>query len=68
MANYILETKHLSKQYGAQEVVKNICVHIPKEAVYGLIGKNGAGKSTFMKMICGITNPISGEVKLFGTK
>ena len=68
MAEYVLETKNLTKKYGSHEVVKSISLHIPKGSIYGLIGKNGAGKSTFMKMICGIANPTNGEIYLFGNK
>ena len=68
MAEYILETKNLTKKYGSYEAVKSISMHIPKGAIYGLIGKNGAGKSTFMKMVCGNANPTNGEVTLFGNK
>lgn len=68
MADYVLETKKLTKKYGEQKAVDEIAIHVPKGAVYGLIGKNGAGKSTFMKMICGMANPTEGEIILFGDK
>ena len=66
MKENILETKNLTKKYGTQNAVKDISMHVEKGAIYGLIGKNGAGKTTFMKMISGLANPTSGDISLFG--
>lgn len=40
-------------------------MHVPEGAIYGMIGENGAGKSTTQKMICGLLRPTSGEIRLF---
>lgn len=66
MKENILETKNLTKIYGTQYAVNDISMHVEKGAIYGLIGKNGAGKTTFMKMISGLANPTEGEIRLFG--
>ena len=44
----------------------NVCIHVPKGAIYGFIGRNGAGKTTFLKMISGLSSPTSGDFSLFG--
>ena len=64
--NYIIETKNLMKQYGSQKSVADLNIHVKRGRIYGLLGRNGAGKTTTMKMLLGLTNPTSGEVKIWG--
>ncbi len=63
---YILETQDLTKVYGKKEAVKDINLHITEGQIYGLIGRNGAGKTTIMRMISGLSSPTSGSNSLFG--
>ncbi len=64
--NYVLETTNLTKTYSRKNVVSNLNMKIRKGDIYGFIGKNGAGKSTTIKMIAGMISPSSGSIKLFG--
>lgn len=57
---------NLSKSFKGRYAVKDLDMHIPKGAIYGFIGENGAGKSTTQKMICGLLLPTKGEISLFG--
>lgn len=66
MSEYLLQTACLTKKYGRQNAVDSLSLNIKKGSIYGLIGRNGAGKTTFMKMISGLAKPTSGEIKLFG--
>lgn len=66
MEEYLLTTNGLTKQFGQQKAVNNVDMHIKKGAIYGFIGRNGAGKTTFMKMISGLSALTSGEIFLFG--
>lgn len=66
MDNFIIETLNLTKVYGEQTVVNKVNLHVKKGRIYGLLGRNGAGKTTIMKMIMGLTSITSGEVKVFG--
>ena len=66
MTKYIIETKNLTKQYGAQKSVANLNIHVQKGRIYGLLGRNGAGKTTTMKMLLGLTDPTSGAVMIWG--
>ncbi len=66
MRKYVIETKHLTKQYGTQKSVANLNIHVRKGRIYGLLGRNGAGKTTTMKMLLGLTQPTSGEVLIWG--
>lgn len=63
---YILETQNLTKVYGTKEAAKDISLHIREGQIYGLIGRNGAGKATIMRMISGLSAPTSGSYPLFG--
>lgn len=66
MDEYVIETKGLTKQYGAQKSVADLNLHVRKGRIYGLLGRNGAGKTTTMKMLLGLTRPTSGEVAIWG--
>lgn len=68
MENYLLTTHKLCKQYGNQKAVDNVSIHLNHGDIYGFIGRNGAGKTTFLKMISGLAMPTSGEITLFGRK
>ena len=63
---YILTTDNLTKTYGAKRAADSVSLHIKKGDVYGLIGRNGAGKTTILKMICGLSTPTSGSVTFAG--
>ena len=63
---YILTTEKLTKRYGEHRAADAISIHIKKGDVYGLIGRNGAGKTTVLKMICGLSHPTSGSVTYLG--
>lgn len=63
---YVIESHFLCKRYRKHEVLRDLNIHIPKGSVYGLIGRNGAGKTTFMRIICGIQIPTSGDFTVFG--
>lgn len=61
---YMIETKNLMKQYGAATVVDNVSIHVPKGNIYGLLGRNGAGKTTAMKMMLRLVCPTAGSIRL----
>ena len=64
--DYVIETNALTKRFPNKLAVDHIDMHVRRGDIYGLIGKNGAGKTTAMKMILGILTPTSGSVTLFG--
>ena len=59
MENFIIETKGLTKYYGDTAAVKGVDLHVNKGEIYALLGRNGAGKTTIMKMLLGLSR-ISG--------
>ena len=62
----ILEIKHISKNFGAIEAVKDVSFVLEPGEVIGLMGDNGAGKSTLVKMIAGNFRPSSGTMLMEG--
>lgn len=66
MGNSIVKVKHLSHRYTVQWAVKGISFEIPQRGIYGLLGSNGAGKSTMMNIICGVIKPTKGTVFIDG--
>lgn len=61
----ILEVKNLCKKYNGFEL-KNVNIELPKGMIMGLIGENGAGKSTTIKSILNVVNSDSGKINIFG--
>ena len=68
LSEMLLETRNLTKQYGHHKAVDSVNMHIKKGAIYGFIGRNGAGKTTCLKMISGLYKPTCGEIEMFGNK
>ncbi|MBS4219587.1 ATP-binding cassette domain-containing protein [Bacillus sp. FJAT-49711] len=66
--NSVLKTTSLTKKGKGKKLVDNMNLHIQKGEIYGFLGQNGAGKTTIMKMLTGITKPTSGEIELFGQR
>ena len=66
MTDTILATKGLTKRYGSHLAVDRAELTVEKGQIYGLVGRNGAGKTTIIRMITGQTVPTAGEVTLFG--
>lgn len=64
----MLTATNIVKMYGNKKVLDNVSMTINKGDIYGFIGKNGAGKTTFMRVVLSLTYPKSGEIKLFGDK
>lgn len=64
--DYVLETNDLTKLYGHKAAADGVNLHIREGQIYGLIGRNGAGKTTIMRMVGGLIIPTRGTYSLFG--
>ncbi len=66
MNDYAIEARQVSKSYGPVLALDKVSLHVKTGSIYGLVGDNGAGKSTFLKLLAGHVFPTSGEIRLFG--
>ena len=66
MSENVLVARSLTKRYGGVTVVDQVDLTLPKGEIYGLVGRNGAGKTTIIRMVCAQTLPSGGEIELFG--
>ena len=66
MTENVLVTRGLTKRYGNATVVDHADITIKKGDIYGLVGRNGAGKTTIIRMVAAQTVASEGEVELFG--
>lgn len=64
----LLEIKDLYKNYGEKQVLNNITLTVPRGKIIGLLGKNGTGKTTLIKLINGLLTPTEGEIVFEGEK
>ncbi len=62
----LLECKHVYKQFGNKQVLKDVNITIPRGKIVGLLGKNGMGKSTLIKLINDLLTPTAGDVLVNG--
>ena len=66
MTREIIETNQLTKKFGDFTAVDNISFSVSKGEIFGFLGANGAGKTTAMKMLCGLLLPTSGSAAVAG--
>lgn len=60
--------ENVSKSFGSECVLRNVSCTFEAGKIHGIIGKNGSGKTILMKLICGLTLPTSGEVRVRGQR
>ncbi len=66
MLNYAVETQNLGKRFGKFEAVKNLDLAVQQGEIFGFLGANGAGKTTAIRMLCGLLLPSSGKGTVAG--
>jgi ABC-2 type transport system ATP-binding protein len=64
----IIETHSLTKRYGMVEAVNALTLNVPRQQITGFLGRNGAGKSTTVKMLLGMTHPTKGTGTVLGKR
>ncbi len=63
----MLTLSHVAKRFGEKQVLKDVSFSVPEHTVFGFVGKNGAGKTTAMKLILGLLASDGGEISVNGT-
>lgn len=66
--DYAVYSENLTKKFGEFIAVDNLSLKIEQGCIYGLLGSNGSGKSTTIRMLCGILSPTSGKIYLWGNE
>ena len=61
-----IEVKNLSKKFNKNVVLENVNMKLENGNIYGLSGRNGSGKSVFLKILCGLYKPTTGEILFDG--
>lgn len=64
----VIRTSGLTKAYGAKRAVDGVNLRVGAGEIYGFVGRNGAGKSTVMKMLAGLVLPTAGEIEILGER
>ncbi|MFI4956669.1 MAG: ABC transporter ATP-binding protein [Gammaproteobacteria bacterium] len=64
--DYVIDVKHLMKSFGKQCVVNDVSIRVKRGEVFGFLGPNGSGKTTTIRMLCGLLTPDSGEGTCLG--
>ena len=66
MSETVIDVRGLTKSFGGRKVVDNFDLQVPRGAIYGFLGPNGSGKTTTIRMVCGLLKPESGEGEVLG--
>jgi ABC-2 type transport system ATP-binding protein len=62
----VISVTNLTRKFGAKSALNDVSLEVPRGSVFGLVGENGAGKTTFIKHILGLLRAESGKVRVFG--
>ncbi len=62
----VIEVRHVSKRFGEEQVLKDVCHSFRRGQIHGIVGNNGSGKTVLMKCICGFLRPDTGTILVSG--
>ena len=62
----VIDVRGLDKHFGARHVVKNLALTVRRGEIFGFLGPNGSGKTTTIRMLCGLLTPDAGEGHCLG--
>ncbi|MFT3809766.1 MAG: ABC transporter ATP-binding protein [Micropepsaceae bacterium] len=62
----VIDVRGLTKRFGTKTVVDHVDLKVPRGAIYGFLGPNGSGKTTTIRMVCGLLRPDAGEGQVLG--
>ena len=65
-SDYVIDVRGVTKKFGTRTVVNDIAMQVRPGEIYGFLGPNGSGKTTFLRMLCGLLTPDGGEGKCLG--
>ena len=65
-SDYVIDVRGVTKKFGTRTVVNDIAMQVRPGEIYGFLGPNGSGKTTFLRMLCGLLTPDGGEGQCLG--
>jgi len=66
MTDLAIQASHLDKTFGKVRAVRDLNLHVPRSRIYGFLGPNGSGKTTAIRMLCGLLTPTAGDINVLG--
>jgi ABC-2 type transport system ATP-binding protein len=66
MTDLAIQANHLDKTFGKVRAVRDLNLQVPKSRIYGFLGPNGSGKTTAIRMLCGLLTPTAGDINVLG--
>lgn len=66
MTEFAIQARGLDKTFGKVRAVRSLDLHVPKSRIFGFLGPNGSGKTTAIRMLCGLLTPTGGEIEVLG--
>jgi ABC-2 type transport system ATP-binding protein len=66
MSDFVIQTRHLTKYFGAKRVVYDLNLNVPRGSIFGFLGRNGSGKTTTLRMVLGLLAPTWGTSTILG--
>ncbi len=66
MTDYAIDCRGLTREFGELTAVDDLDLQVPAASIYGFLGPNGCGKSTTIRMLCGLLTPTRGEASVLG--
>ena len=62
----VIDARHLTRVFGSVVAVRDVSFQVRRGAIFGLLGPNGGGKSTIIRMLCGVLEPSAGDASVLG--
>ena len=66
MTDLAIQANHLDKTFGKVRAVRDLNLQVPRSRIYGFLGPNGSGKTTAIRMLCGLLTPTAGDINVLG--
>ena len=66
MTDFAIQANHLDKTFGKVRAVRDLNLYVPRSRIYGFLGPNGSGKTTAIRMLCGLLTPTAGDINVLG--
>jgi ABC-2 type transport system ATP-binding protein len=66
MTDFAIQAQNLDKTFGKVRAIRSLNLEVPRSRIYGFLGPNGSGKTTAIRMLCGLLTPTAGDINVLG--